>query len=61
MKILNLLLSIPLLLFALFCCFGFLASFEPVEGALAIRIGYVIAFILSVLGIRVLLKSGREG
>lgn len=55
------LLGLVLLAFALFCCFGFLASFEPVEGALAFRIGYVIAFILSVLGIRALLKSGREG
>jgi len=55
------LLSLPLLVFALFCCFGFLATFEPGDGALAWRIGYVVAFTLSVLGIRVLLKSGSEG
>ncbi len=55
------LLALPLLVFALFCCFGFLASFEPLDGALAWRIGYVVFFTLSVLGIRVLLKSGGEG
>lgn len=54
------LLALPLLLFALFCCYGFLATFEPGD-FLAWRIGYVIAFILSLLGIRVLLKSGGEG
>ena len=54
------LLALPLLLFALFCCYGFLATFESGD-FLAWRIGYVIAFILSLLGIRVLLKSGGEG
>lgn len=54
------LLGLVLFAFALFCCFGFLASFEPGDGALAWRIGYVIAFILSILGICSLLKKGAS-
>ena len=54
------LLGLVLLAFALFCCFGFLASGEIPESALTWRIGYGIAFILSILGIRSLLKKGAS-
>ena len=40
MRLLQLLLAPFTLLFGAFCCFGFLASFEPVPHALAFKIGY---------------------
>jgi len=54
------LLGLVLFAFALFCCFGFLASGEIPESALTWRIGYGIAFTLSILGICSLLKKGAS-
>ncbi|MDG1837263.1 MAG: hypothetical protein P8I91_00485 [Phycisphaerales bacterium] len=46
------LLSLILGLMALFCIYGFLASFEPGEDALAFKIGYGIGFfVLSSLAV----------
>jgi len=52
--------GLVLLAFALFCCFGFLASGEIPESALTWRIGYGIAFTLSIFGIWSLLKKGAS-
>jgi len=40
MRILQLSLACFLLLLTAFCCFGFLASFEPMPHALAWKLGY---------------------
>ena len=56
------LLALFLLAFTAFCSFGFLATYEPVEGALTWRIGYGIAIIASLYGVVRLLRGGsKEG
>ncbi|MBG80155.1 MAG: hypothetical protein CMJ39_05525 [Phycisphaerae bacterium] len=40
------LLALLLGLMALFCIYGFLASFEPSENALAFKIGYAVIFVI---------------
>jgi len=43
-------------LMALFCIFGFMASFEPGENALVFKIGYAIGFLLTAgLGVWIVL------
>ena len=45
-----LLFAAMLLMMAAFCCFGFLASFEPTDNALVFRIAYAIIGIISLAG-----------
>lgn len=49
-----------LLAFTAFCCFGFIATFEPVEGALTWRIGYGVAIVASLYGVVRLLRGGGQ-
>jgi len=49
-----------LLSVAAFCVFGFLATYEPVDGALTWRIGYGIAIAASLFGVLRLLRSGGK-
>lgn len=61
-KLMRVLLALFLLAFTAFCSFGFLATYEPVEGALTWRIGYGIAIIASLYGVVRLLRGGsKEG
>jgi hypothetical protein len=57
----KLLLSLPLLVLLAFSAFGFLASFEPGEGAIAFRVGYAALGTLCLSGIVALVGSGRSG
>lgn len=57
----RILLSLVLLAVAAFCCFGLLATFEPVENALAFRVGYGIALVACLLGVVRLLRGSRDG
>jgi hypothetical protein len=43
-----------------FCSFGFLAAHEPLDGALAWRIGYGVAIILCIYCALRLFRGGRE-
>ncbi len=54
------LLSLVLLAIAAFCSFGFLATFEPVDGALAWRVGYGVAILACLFGALRLLRGGRD-
>lgn len=56
-KLLSLLLSAV----AVFCAYGFLASFEPTESALAFRVGYGVAGALCLFGSIRLLIGRRAG
>jgi hypothetical protein len=58
----NVLRFLALLVVAAFCAFGFLASFEPVDGASAWRIGYGLGLLGCLLGGILLgrrIKGGR--
>ena len=56
------LLAVLLGLMALFCIYGFMASFEPSENAMAFRIGYaVIFFVLTGLIIWMLRSRKSSG
>jgi hypothetical protein len=46
-----------LLAIAAFCSFGFLATFEPVDGALGWRVGYGAAIIACLYGMLRLLRG----
>ena len=59
-KIMRVLLALFLLAFTAFCSFGFLATYEPVDGAIAWRIGYGIAIMASLYGVLRLLRGGRS-
>ena len=59
-KLMRVLLTLFLLAFTAFCSFGFLATFEPVDGAISWRIGYGIAVIASLYGVIRLLRGGRS-
>jgi hypothetical protein len=57
----RILLALVLLAFTAFCSLGFLATYEPVDGALAWRAGYGIAIIVSLYGVLRLLRGrGQE-
>ncbi len=58
-KLMRVLLALFLLAFTAFCSFGFLATYEPVDGAIAWRIGYGIAIMASLYGALRLLRGGR--
>ena len=60
-KTMRVLLALFLLAFTAFCSFGFLASFEPGDGAIQWRIGYGIAVIASLYGVARLLRGGSKG
>lgn len=49
--LMKVLLALVLLAFTAFCSLGFLATYEPVDGALAWRAGYGIAIIVSLYGV----------
>lgn len=57
----KLLLALPLLVLLAFSGFGFLASFEPGEGAIAFRVGYAVLGMLCVSGLVALVGGGRPG
>ena len=59
-KLMRVLLALFLLAFTAFCSFGFLASFEPGDGAITWRIGYGIAVIASLYGVVRLLRGGSK-
>jgi hypothetical protein len=54
------LLGLVLLAIAAFCSFGFLATYEPVDGALAWRVGYVAAIIACLYGALRLFRRGAD-
>ncbi len=54
------LLALVLLAIAAFCVFGFLATYEPVEGALLWRVGYGAAIIACLYGMLRLLRGGSD-
>ena len=56
----RILLALILLGFTAFCSFGYLATYEPVEGAMAFRVGYGVAIIASLYGVIRLLRGGRR-
>ena len=58
-KIMRVLLALFLLAFTAFCSFGFLATYELVDGAIPWRIGYGIAVIASLYGVVRLLRGRR--
>ncbi len=49
--------SLLLLAVAAFCVFGFLATFEPTDNALAFRIGYTVIGVGCLVGAGVLIGS----
>ena len=59
-KLMRVLLALFLLAFTAFCSFGFLATYEPVDGAIPWRIGYGIAVIASLYGVVRLLRGGSK-
>ena len=54
------LLALVLLAIAAFCSFGFLATYEAVDGALRWRIGYSAAIIACLYGAWRLLRGGTH-
>lgn len=56
----KILLALALLAFAAFCVFGFLATYEPLEGALGWRVGYGVGLVACLYGLLRLLRRGRE-
>ena len=50
------LLALTCLALAAFCAFGFLATFEPVDGALAWRVGYGVVGSAALYGLLRLLR-----
>ncbi len=56
----RILLALILLGFTAFCSFGYLATYEPVEGAMAFRVGYGVAIIASLYGVIRLLRGERS-
>ncbi len=59
-KLMRVLLALLLLAFTAFCSFGFIATYEPVDGAIPWRIGYGIAVIASLYGVARLLRGGSK-
>lgn len=55
----RLVLPLVLLAVAAFCVYGFLATFEPVAGALAWRVGYGVAAVACLAGASALLRRRR--
>ena len=53
--------AVALCAVAAFCTFGFLATFEPVDGALRWRAGYGAAILACLYGARRLLRRGSDG
>ena len=49
-----------LLVIAAICCFGFLATYEPVDGALGWRVGYGAGIVACLYGALRLLRGGGE-
>lgn len=49
--------SIVLLAVAVFCLFGFLATFEPTDNALAFRVGYTVIGLGCLVGAGLLLMN----
>ena len=56
----RILLALILLGFTAFCSFGYLATYELVEGAMAFRVGYGDAIMASLYGVIRLLRGGRR-
>jgi hypothetical protein len=54
------LLALILVALAAFCAFGFLATFEPVDGALGWRVGYGVAIFACLYGMLRLLRRGSN-
>ena len=61
MRLLQLFLACLTLLFAGFCGFGFLASFEPVPHALAFKVGYAALGVASLAATGHLVLSAVRG
>jgi hypothetical protein len=49
--------SLPLLAVAAFCGFGFLATFEPTDDALAFRVGYAVIGVGCLVGVGFLIAN----
>jgi len=52
-------LALALLALVVFCCFGLLATYEPVEQALEWRVGYGVALVVCLHGLWRLLLPGE--
>ena len=60
MQPMRIVLALLLLAFTAFCSFGYLATYEPVDGAMTWRVGYGVAIIASLYGVIRLLRGGRS-